>query len=1195
MKPFDLKKMSVDHKSPLEMSPYMMTNEKQVNTAISSVWTSDKDTSSSSASSLRRNEKPNDRATNRRRYKTDSRTVSLKMSENNIKITLDKLDKKIENENITRNRNSLNMKKNGSYAIDDVQTVIGSDTTQQNVKPKRPSTTNKLNNNKNQDANVKNSKTNLRKRHSKSLDDLTKASTLNKNERPDTNEVHTASQIEQSVSNSTSTKPIIKQNQIKFVEPMQVNDQPLGMDANKLQKKSKFQVFKQSTSSISNFFVKIFHKSNLSIHIQDQDSNNNDDKHHNQKKKPIGHNNSKHSKQQQQQQDQHRHSSVFNLTNPGLGLNKKSKVISASTNLSSLAMATSINCTITNPNSSQSVRNLDNKKSFEDTVSVNSCVTYVNPFFDGNPKAMSTRQLPVAVLSHHDNHKINVTPAKTSTMTTAQKLEDIINNSSIYSSLDEYDHIVNNSNCKSSSNGSLKDVGRLLCETPAPLPQSQPSGQVECGHNDDLLAKITKRPICTNQTPSTTVTVDHQGNKTVPNNNINNKMYRQSEHFQDSIKIEGNLLKTTADNCFMKSSSRRSLSMSQEKREKLMHKKMDTNQMRKSNEYCEPFDILSASFDRIAACQTGATLKEDLITIEQLTKANMQPHATEEDQPYSSIEFSNLNRNMMSSGYFSSDTRLNEWSEAEAMVTHKTAESVHTIKKPIQIDMSLKCIINSDYETISDLMVPPVNIEPDVAVKGTNNDAKSDVSGSHIDTKSQSSSLMTTFEVLCNRGSSLVQFFDNFAEYSHSASHKALRLVESTTRKQPSQLDIVGKQSTFLSRTLTFTLPNNSTDLFTKIKSHLFDLSYNDNSIFNQNITEFVVCILNTVELSPYVVMGNIRQFMNGIKNYLINESLGEIAKNFNEDSTLINIDLIIEACLQMSILKKLKAKLYYLIVDHLVSDNTLLDLNNTIKTLNGLDEADCLGMLCIKTTKFLPNKQTAMIIRNYYDSLQFEYAPLEKLKFILLILNEVVCLFDENLHLNDLSYLNLYELTPVLIYTIVKCGMNALHVENEFIWGLINKQLLNNETIFCAQLMSSACTVLRSLATADRALGRAHQDFEYLSTGLLNVLLPDEKHEKLKLCTVPVRKSSKTKDICNLIGFKLKLFNSDEYGLFLIDDRSDSERRLKEDDAPLEIRDFELQTKNKRIVFVFKHKNANFLWPRNIFDIENQFLGTLI
>jgi hypothetical protein len=423
---------------------------------------------------------------------------------------------------------------------------------------------------------------------------------------------------------------------------------------------------------------------------------------------------------------------------------------------------------------------------------------------------------------------------------------------------------------------------------------------------------------------------------------------------------------------------------------------------------------------------------------------------------------------------------------------------------------------------------------------------------------------------------------------------------------------------------------NTTSSNFNSIRNLIFRMAKNERSLFGKNVSEFLNCTHKSKEQNPNTLMSNIRQFMNGIKNYLIknisdahNLDLRLLIEKerANLDLTqILNIDSLIEDCLQSIVLRPLKAKIYYLLVDWLVNDNSLILISKNIKRINEDEHTDTtekyLGLF--RKREHRPTSGTLKQLRNYYNRMQCEYAPLIKLKYVLFIINELLSSIKDFEHaLSDFGQLNLVEFLPIVIYAMAKCGMYAIQIEIDYIWNLANKQLLTNETIYYLTLMSSACYILKSIdfnqpvvvketiasnvtaatsaanfsnsfdinslnseSTTTGGCGGGNTCLAYMNMGLIDVYLPDDKYQTLKVKKIPVKPNSKCKEVCYLIASRFKIYNYEDYALYFIE--NGVEYRVREDERPLEIKNEKIKL-NPNIKFIFKQKSLNILWPKSI------------
>lgn len=91
----------------------------------------------------------------------------------------------------------------------------------------------------------------------------------------------------------------------------------------------------------------------------------------------------------------------------------------------------------------------------------------------------------------------------------------------------------------------------------------------------------------------------------------------------------------------------------------------------------------------------------------------------------------------------------------------------------------------------------------------------------------------------------------------------------------------------------------------------LFSLAADETTVFGATLQRFIECTVEAEESDPYVVIRNVRQFLNGIKNYLVKHGEGDLHFLIERESAklnaneFLNIDAILEAVLHKILLGK--------------------------------------------------------------------------------------------------------------------------------------------------------------------------------------------------------------------------------------------------------------------------------------------------
>ncbi|KAH9518891.1 hypothetical protein Btru_008585 [Bulinus truncatus] len=239
---------------------------------------------------------------------------------------------------------------------------------------------------------------------------------------------------------------------------------------------------------------------------------------------------------------------------------------------------------------------------------------------------------------------------------------------------------------------------------------------------------------------------------------------------------------------------------------------------------------------------------------------------------------------------------------------------------------------------------------------------------------------------------------------------------------------------------------NGSKSPGTIIKEYIFKLSSDHQTIFGSTIENFIQCTLESNETNPQYVMRNVRQFMTGIKNYLVKHGEGELEdliereRNKLSPTEILNIDAIIEQALHVCVLKPLKFHIYRLFVEKYSKNSALEQLSKNIKYARTKSAQD----IGVKPCK-LPDSSDMEDIRKYLDRMQKSYSPLQKLQNLLKATSRIYILSSNA----DICYCPL--------------RLVSAEIEADFMWGLLQPSLLTGEGGYYLTTLSSAVLILKN------------------------------------------------------------------------------------------------------------------------------------
>ncbi|CAG5124875.1 unnamed protein product [Candidula unifasciata] len=372
-----------------------------------------------------------------------------------------------------------------------------------------------------------------------------------------------------------------------------------------------------------------------------------------------------------------------------------------------------------------------------------------------------------------------------------------------------------------------------------------------------------------------------------------------------------------------------------------------------------------------------------------------------------------------------------------------------------------------------------------------------------------------------------------------------------------------------------------------KIREYIFKLSGDRQTIFGSTIENFIQCTLESQEANPQYVMRNVRQFMTGIKNYLVKHGEGELENLIERERSklgideILNIDAIIEQALHICVLKPLKYHIYRLCVEKYSKNGALEQLSKNIKYARTKSAQD----IGVRSGLKLPQNIDMEIIKHYLDLMQKSYSPLQKLQNLL---NATSTIYHSVQGSNKQtstrsSSMGAEDFLPILIYVIVHCGLVSAEIEADFMWGLLQPSLLTGEGGYYLTTLSSAVLILKNFQeTHQLAPTQVEGKLPTLSDmqGFLKIAIPDELHGSIVWKTLPVRPNMNTRDVCAMVAHKFKITNPQDYGLFLLCDGFES--HMADADCPQIIKGDSLAS-GKSCHFAFKRLDANIAWPKHM------------
>ncbi|XP_067637546.1 protein sprint isoform X2 [Eurosta solidaginis] len=365
------------------------------------------------------------------------------------------------------------------------------------------------------------------------------------------------------------------------------------------------------------------------------------------------------------------------------------------------------------------------------------------------------------------------------------------------------------------------------------------------------------------------------------------------------------------------------------------------------------------------------------------------------------------------------------------------------------------------------------------------------------------------------------------------------------------------------------------------VRTCTFQLAHDPSSTFARNIENFISCTKESREAAPQVVMRNMRQFMNGMKNYLVKHGEGKFHQEIEAErlrlkaDEFLNLDAILETVMHQLVVLPLREHLYGMFVDYYKRSEDIQLLAQNVKYACGRNAAD----FGVRATVTPPSPTSLQIISALLQRLQEAELPLDKLDLFMCVIKTIFdatgCPRGQQLGADDFL--------PVLVYVVAKCGFVGAEIEAEFMWGLLQPTLLSGEAGYYLTALCSAVHVLKSFMASENENGSSSLDWRSSSlpacSSVLRVIIPDECNGSLQTRTLPVRPHTTTREVCRTIAHKARITNPQDYALFKLVDGE--ETLLNDTECPQDVR---LASKGKHCMLAYKRIDAKIAWPTSTY-----------
>ncbi|XP_050343970.1 protein sprint isoform X4 [Nymphalis io] len=361
------------------------------------------------------------------------------------------------------------------------------------------------------------------------------------------------------------------------------------------------------------------------------------------------------------------------------------------------------------------------------------------------------------------------------------------------------------------------------------------------------------------------------------------------------------------------------------------------------------------------------------------------------------------------------------------------------------------------------------------------------------------------------------------------------------------------------------------------LRAYALHLAQDKSTTFAQNVDNFIACTLDSKETCPQIMMRNMRQFMSGMKNYLVKHGEREFEKEVEKErlklkpNEFLNLDAILEGVMHRLVVRPLRSKLYTLLASWHSAD--VRQLHSAIERAQHATPLQ----LGIKESTKIPSSAVLAIISKHFLKMQEADSPLDKLENLLAAIS---VMFNA---IRGERTLGADDLLPVLAWTVARCRLVCAELEAELMAGLLPAALLAGEGGYYLTALFSAVAVLKRLApdtgpdsTTPWRRGSAESAREGCGVAVVRVALPDECRGSIRRVALPCRPGARARDLCRALAHAAHITNPQDYALFALHDGQ--ETMLNENDCPQEVMS---EKSGQNFILAYKRIDAKIAWPQ--------------
>uniref|UniRef100_A0A1I7U8E4 VPS9 domain-containing protein n=1 Tax=Caenorhabditis tropicalis TaxID=1561998 RepID=A0A1I7U8E4_9PELO len=398
------------------------------------------------------------------------------------------------------------------------------------------------------------------------------------------------------------------------------------------------------------------------------------------------------------------------------------------------------------------------------------------------------------------------------------------------------------------------------------------------------------------------------------------------------------------------------------------------------------------------------------------------------------------------------------------------------------------------------------------------------------------------------------------------------------------------------------------------------------NACFGLTLRQFIACTKDTKETDPAVVIRNVRQFINGMKNYLVKHGEGDLHRIIDEESSrlnsnqILNIDAVLEAVLHKLLLREVKPLLYHVMIKEHSKAGALqlISQNQGVVRKMNLTELGFTNPESLVTPSTAIMEQVKLLMRK----MQNHYSPMKKLENLMKAVGLVLGCQSNNGNENENPIDPMSnghrglppgdDLVRWFVYILARTSTVGCEVEAWYMWELLPQPIVtqsdasyyltslwsavhvlksteairrlceNDQRVIVSHDSSRHCCASPLLSTATLTRGTSAGLVQMISAAtcdaFVKIAVPDEAIGCVRYATFPGVPMLTTSKLSRLVAHQQGITNPEEHGLYLIAEGFES--CLSPSDCPVLVHE-QLKKDNKPHMFAYKRHEAKIAWPR--------------